>query len=301
MIELQKLDVILSDNYIGKIVNLSQIINSYMNDAISRGEKQEVIDELYKASSKLSSLSQIEIDKSKKVFDNVNMSKELSNIRKMPYLRYIYEKDKRGQIVGKMVVPKFFSMISEFNEYRIFEKFNTPLDILQDILVFEKAKYQKGEKHKNFNDLLIQSKNLEGRYQQNSAEAIYKIISDCGKKINGLNLITCMLKEKAKITVRRKFKQEAIEKLKKLDTNEATILSVLKQSFGNKEDDKFGFKKYGMLTLNLLFMAKKVEVLKCFKSNNMDMDEVLIKIKDNYDFDLFGNKYQKVKRKEINI
>ena len=32
MIELQKLDVILSDNYIGKIISLSQIINSYMND-----------------------------------------------------------------------------------------------------------------------------------------------------------------------------------------------------------------------------------------------------------------------------
>jgi hypothetical protein len=33
----------------------------------------------------------------------------------------------------------------------------------------------------------------------------------------------------------------------------------------------------------------------------MDMDEVLIKIKDNYDFDIFGDKYQKTIRKELNI
>jgi hypothetical protein len=33
----------------------------------------------------------------------------------------------------------------------------------------------------------------------------------------------------------------------------------------------------------------------------MDFEEVLIKIKDNYDFNFFGNKYQKVTRKELNI
>jgi len=49
MIEIQKLDVILSNNYIGRIVNMSQIINSYLNDAISKGEPKEVIDELYQS------------------------------------------------------------------------------------------------------------------------------------------------------------------------------------------------------------------------------------------------------------
>ncbi|HCL4448335.1 TPA: hypothetical protein N2D16_004015 [Clostridium botulinum] len=54
-----------------------------------------------------------------------------------------------------------------------------------------------------------------------------------------------------------------------------------------------------MLTLNLLFISKKVQVLKCFKSKNMNMDEVLIKIKSEYDFNIFGDKYQKVKRHEL--
>jgi len=298
MSTLQKLDVILSDNYIGRIVNMSQIINSYLNDALYKGESKDVINELYQASSKLSSMSQIEIDKSKKVFDNINMNKELSKIRDISYLRYIIEEDNFGQIAKKMVVPNFFNMISESNDYRVFEKFNTPLDILQDILVFDVSNYQKGEKSKEFIDLLVQSKELDGRYRQQSAEAIFKIIEECGKKINGLRVKTCTLKDKGKHTVERKVKHNAILKLKKLNPSDSTILSILKQSFGIKEEDKFGFKKYSMLTLNLLFISKKIQVLKCFKSDNKNLDEILVRIRDGYDIDIFGNKYQKV---QINL
>lgn len=299
MKELQQLDVVLSDNYIGKIVNMSQIINSYLNDAISKGESQEIIDELYQASSRLSSMSQIEIDKSKKVFDNISMSNELSKMRKISYIRYVKELDSRGNEVKKMVVPKFFEKISSENEFRVFENFNTPLDILQDVLVFKGANRFRGDKHIEIVDLLVKSKELDGRYNKDSAEAIFKIIEECGKRINGLRLKTCTLKDKAKKTVERKSKKDAVERLKKLNTNDATILSILKQSFGENKDDKFGFKKYSFLTLNLLFISRKVQVLKCFKNNNMDMDEVLIKIKDEYDFDIFGEKYQKIIRKEI--
>jgi hypothetical protein len=299
MKELQKLDVILSNNYIGKIVNLSQIINSYMNDAISKGLSKEIINELYQASSKLSSLSQIEIDKSKKIFDNVNMSKELKKIKSISSLRYIDGEDKYGNTVNKMVVPNFFFMISDFNEYRVFEKFNTPLDILQDVLVFEPSNYLKGKKNKEFIDLLVQSKELEGKSSNDSVNAIYKIIEECGKRINGLKIKTCKLNDKAKKTIERKSKKNAIESLKKLSPNDSTILYVLNQCFG--DNDKFGFKKYSVLTLNLLFMSKKIQVLKCFINNNSDLDEILIKIKDIDDYIIFGENYQKIYRKDINF
>jgi hypothetical protein len=299
MQELQKLDIILSDNYIGRIVNMSQIINSYLNDAISRGEPKEVIDELYQASSRLSSMSQIEIDKSKKVFDNISMNKELSKMRKIKSIRYIEEKDKYGEMVDKMIVPSFFNMISESSDYRVFEKFNTPLDILQDVLIFEKAKYQKGEKNKEMKELLVQSKELDGRYSKGSAIAIFEIVRECGKKINGLKIKTCTLSEKSKKTVEKKSKIDAIKKLEKLKPNNTTLLIILKQCFGSKEEDGFGFKKYATLTLNLLFVSKKHEILKCFKNNNMENDEVLVKMKDECDFNIFGNEFQKVVRKDL--
>ena len=244
-------------------------------------------------------MSQIEIDKSKKVFDNINMAEELRKMREISYIRYIEEEDIFGQLAKKMIVPKFFISISDSNEYRVFEKFNTPLDILQEVLVFENAQYQKRERNKDFKELLVKPKELEGKCSNDSIKAIFKIISTCGKKINGLKLKKCTLNDKAKKTIERKAKKEAIEKLKKLKPSDVTILSILKQSFGNKNEDKFGFKKYSMLTLNLLFISKKVQVLKCFKSKNMNMDEVLIKIKNDYDFDIFGDKYQKVKRQEL--
>lgn len=298
MIELQKLDVILSDNYIGKIVNMSQIINSYLNDAISKGKSKDIIDELYQASSRLSSMSQIEIDKSKKVFDNISMSKELNKMRQISYIKYGEGLDRFNKTVKKMIVPNFFNMISDFNEYRIFNTFDTPLDILQNVLLFKGASRIRGEKNKEFIELLIKPKELEGKCSYESVDAIFKIIEHCGKKINGLKIKTCTLNKTAKKTVERKSKQEAIKQLKVLNPNDSTILYILKQCFEFK--GKFNFKKYGFLTLNLLFSSKKIQVLKCFKNNNMHMDEVLIKINDEYDYELFGNSYQKITRKQIN-
>lgn len=301
MKELQKLDAILSNNYIGKIINTSQIINSYMNDSIHKGYAEEIIQDLYHVSSRLSSMSQIEIDKSKKVFDNVSMSKELSRIRKIKHIRYVQGQDKynKDKLVDMMVVPEFFKFISDFNEYRVFEKFHTPLDILQDVLIFEGGKRSRGDKNLELIDLLVSVNSLDGEYQTRTIHSIYVTIEECGKKINGLKLKTNTLNEKAKITIERKLKREAMEKLKKINPSEVTVLNILKQCFGEKEKDKNGFKKYGMLTLNLLFITKKVQVLKCFKSKDMDFDEVLIKLKDKYDYDLFGEKYQKVKRKDL--
>ena len=296
MNEICKLDIVLSDNYIGKIINLSQIINSYMNEAIIQNKPFEIINELFQASSKLSSLSQIEIDKSKKIFDNVNMSKELSKIRHIDYLKFINEEDRYGNKVNKMIVPNFFSMISDFNDYRIFQKFETPLDILQDILVFEGAKRLRGEKHKDLGDLLV--KDYNGAYSKNSAKAIFKIIETCGKRINGLKIKTCELNDKAKSTIQIKSKKQAINKLKKLHPNDATILFVLKQCFDSEQQDFFGFRKYSMLTLNLLFMSKRNQVLKCFLNKDSDED-VLIKNNNNFTYVLFGNKYKKINIKNI--
>jgi len=53
-----------------------------------------------------------------------------------------------------------------------------------------------------------------------------------------------------------------------------------------------------MLTLNLLFMSKKKQVLKCFINKDLN-DDVLIKNNKDFTYVLFGNKYKKVSTNSV--
>ena len=294
MNEINKLDIVLSNNYIGKIINLSQVINSYMNDAIFNNKSQDIIDELYNLSSRLSSLSQIEIDKSKKLFDNVNMHNELKIIKNNANIIYVEGEDRFGKQVNKMTVPKFFSMIFKSGEYRIFEKFNTPMDILQDVLVFNG-----GNRCKNidFKDLLITPCELDNvNYKQ--INIIYKIISQCGKKINGLKIDTCKLNDNAKSYIRRKEKEKAVKELMNYKIKTSTILHILRKCFKIINDD-IGFSKYSVICLNLLFSSNKLEVLKCFRNKDISNEDILVEVfeDDNWDYNIFGKFYMKTQYK----
>ena len=290
-----KLDIILSNNYIGKIINLSQIINSYMNNAIYENKPKEIIDELYQLSSKLSSLSQIEIDKSKKLYDNVNMFNELKKIRNNKLLEFIEGEDRFDKVVQKMIVPKFFSMVSSYNDYRVFQKFNTPMDILWDVLVFEDGHKTK---NKEFGELLI-SPNEVGNFNHGQVEIIFNIISKCGSIINGLRHLSCKLSDLAKVNITKKEKEKAINELKKYKIRLHTVLNILRRCFKVTKDD-FGFSKYALLTLNLLYRTNKLEIIKCFKSKDMSGDEILVETDSNYEYNIFGKYYKKTIIKSLN-
>ena len=291
MRELNKLDIILSNNYIGKIINLSQVINSYMNDAIFKKGSNEIINDLYNLSSRLSSLSQIEIDKSKKIFDNVNMWKEIIKIKNNKNIMYVEDEDKYGKKIYKMIVPNFFSMIFKSDEYRVFEKFNTPMDILQDVLIFNG-----GNRSKNidFKDLLISPSEIDGNFNQKQVKVIYNIVSNCGKKINGLKISTCKLNDNAKSSIRRKEKLKAIEELNNYKINTSTILHILRRCFKVIQDD-IGFSKYSILCLNLLFLSNKLNVLECFRNEDILNNEVLAEVLegDEWDYNIFDKYYKK--------
>jgi len=289
-----KLDIILSNNYIGKIINLSQIINSYMNDAIYNNKSKIDVDELYQLSSKLSSLSQIEIDKSKKLFDNVNMNNELKIIRNNRLIEFIEGKDRFNKVVKKMIVPNFFSMISSYSDYRVFQIFNTPMDILWDVLVFEDGHKTK---NKEFGELLIAPYEA-GKYNSNQIEIIYKIISKCGKKLNSLRYSHCKLNENAKNTISKKEKEKAIFDLKKYKIKLPTVLNILRRCF-KVNNDEFGFSKYAMITLNLLYKSNKMEVIQCFKNIGVLDDDVLIEESKEWEYNIFGKYYKKIQIKSL--
>lgn len=303
MEQLTFLDELLANNYIGKIINLSQIINSYMNDGIQNGLNQEALHELYDASCKCSSLSQIEIDKSKKTFDNVNMFKELKKIRNIDSVRYDFEypKDENGKpdknkpSVKKMIVPNFFDRISDFDQFRIFQKMDTPMDNLHGVLKFSKPKITNTIEYR---ELLIRPSDIIDEVcNQKQLQNISDIITKCGRKINGLMMKSCKLNKEAKRIVALGAKDLAIEELQKLVITQATILDVLRRSLGAK-DCEYNFSKYGMLSLNLMFLSNRDKTLDCFRNKDMSNDEVIVRDKHG-NINIFGVKYKRTLRKFI--
>lgn len=100
--DLAELDVKISENKIGEIVNLSQFLNSLYWDKLARGER-EGLDALYADICKLAVLSGMEIDKAKRLF-RVSADTVLAELR---VHKDRYKKEHGGR------VPTFFSFITE--------------------------------------------------------------------------------------------------------------------------------------------------------------------------------------------
>lgn len=138
--QLADLDIKISINKIGEIVNLSQELNSLLWDKMYHGAGYNDIKELYYDICQLDVLSGIEIDKAKKEFD-VEAGKELDKLRRKyePFLRE-YEEDENGTCIkGRKKMPHFFSHISKQKGYynpdkKHYQKYNTTMDYLQTII-----------------------------------------------------------------------------------------------------------------------------------------------------------------------
>lgn len=281
MIELAELDYVLSNNYIGKIINKSQIINSYMWDYYKKEVDDELVFKLYQISSQLSSLSQIELDKAKKSFDNISMSKELRRINHIEHNgKTIIKFDESN----KMIVPRFFGYVADDNTFRLPISFETPMDYLQEIL--DDLSRPARTKRLEVKDLLIKAKDIKDTSQNNTKQhnEIYKIINDCSKKINSCMLSSCTLNDKGKNTVIRKAKDKAIKELSSMVINTRTIYAIVNKCFKEKE-----WSKNAMLTLNLLYSVEPLKVLSIFKKkekfNGLVKDE-------NGDINIFGDRYK---------
>lgn len=74
--DIAEVDYIIGENMIGQIINLSQLFNSYYWDYKAKGATDEQLQTIYDCVSKLSSMSQMEIDKAKKFF-TLNVNSEL--------------------------------------------------------------------------------------------------------------------------------------------------------------------------------------------------------------------------------
>lgn len=127
---LAKLDYESSENLIGQIVNLSQVLNSKLWHEMNKEEpNQSYIDRLYKDVCQLSIMSGLEIDKAKKtlIVDNKN---ELKEIRE----RYKSKED------GKIGYPMFFKELGKKGNYdskKTYIFYNTTLDMIGDEIAYK--------------------------------------------------------------------------------------------------------------------------------------------------------------------
>ena len=112
-----------SENLIGEIVNLSQVLNSKLwNEKNKDNPNEEYIKRLYKDICQLSIMSGLEIDKAKKTLI-VDNKTELNKIR-----------DKyKSKIDGKIEYPMFFRELSRKGRYdskKKYRYYNTTLDMI---------------------------------------------------------------------------------------------------------------------------------------------------------------------------
>lgn len=164
------LDIRTAVNKIGENVNCSQYLNSILwNNIIGKGQSLEDNLELYYDACKLSVLSGIEIDKSKKEFE-VNTKREIDLLKN------------KYQIVNneKIVKPMFFKNITCDNGYKLSKNhkyiyFDTPMDYVQwHIKEFKKQLKNKKQEFEGFSILV---KKLEQKYSRNDYKKRDKVLS----------------------------------------------------------------------------------------------------------------------------
>ena len=127
---LAELDHDTSENKIGEIVNLSQKLNSIIWNEIHHGAPIDKILDIYNDVCKLAVLSGLEIDKAKRAYDNVNVGKELSVLRKK------YNRP----------APIFFKEIDEKGKENEYAFYDTAMDyIYQEV---KKFNFVKGKRKK---------------------------------------------------------------------------------------------------------------------------------------------------------
>lgn len=320
--ELAELDDVLSNNFIGKIINKSQIINSYMWDCKSKKMDERLIQKLYDVSSMLSSLSQIELDKAKKSFDNISMTKELKKINDMKHngktiidfnIEYLTTEiidNETGEItekpildskgnqkkIKKMIVPKFFEYVAQDNTYRNTIKFNTPMDYLEEILDECRTRSPRGTK--TIGDIMVKAKSLDGDISRTRhLNSIYDPCKRYANKVSAMRM-NKSFNEKTKAIIIKKQKDESVDNINKINISSKTIYTIFNKCFGEYyRDEKWS--SIGMSVLMLIYESNhKIKLLSVFKNGNNKNENILIKNKEG-DISIFGDIFKKIYRKNI--
>ena len=222
---LSELDYDTSVNKIGEIVNLSQKLNSILWDELYKGAEEGEMLSVYEDICKLAVLSGLEIDKAKRSFENISVSKELAVLRKK------YQRPS----------PNFFAEIDE-SRSKQHAFYHTAMDDLYALV--NKVHFRKGREQ--YGDYLPISSSLA--YDVGSGNAteyrhkdkIVQIIDESKAAINRLYLSIRTADEQEREVLYEQItdiKAERDRQVAKWLTNENVLILVLRHYEKNSAAD----------------------------------------------------------------
>lgn len=195
---LAELDHDTSENKIGEIVNLSQKLNSIVWNEIHHGAPVEKILGIYNDVCKLAVLSGLEIDKAKRAYDNVNVGKELSALRK----KY------------NSTTPIFFKEIDEKGKDNEYEFYDTAMDYIYQAV--RKFNFLKG-KRKRINYMPISWVVGENTTSDNATDyrhrdKIIEICEEYRKRIDRLYMEVRVVDDQEREVLYERIEEEKAER-----------------------------------------------------------------------------------------
>lgn len=254
---LAKLDYESSENLIGQIVNLSQVLNSKLWDEMNSDKPDETkIKQLYKDVCQLSIMSGLEIDKAKKTLpvDNKN---ELKDIRE----RYTEECEitKNGKVVEvkKILYPNFFKELGKKGNYdskKIYFKYATTLDMIGDEIAYKTMTVEGTEKalHKILRKPDIKSRDVD----KDKIKAVLELCEQRAKDDKKLGVEKTQLGKSEYNRMRKQTIENFLEDLAEIKMNQATLYTLLTSKDAEKYED---YILQGLLELKSSTLKKLVK------------------------------------------
>lgn len=303
---LAELDFATSENKIGHIVNLSQKLNSALWDVLnSENYNQEEIDALYRDICILAVLSGIEIDKAKRAYQNIDVSRELESLLKYydtkrpqffelfddedieRHVRYVSAKDiedeKERKIESKKLRAKKRKELKAKKHYAFY---NTAMEYVYQIAskIDGRTGKPKNVEYIKLIDLLKEPSKDRNSTSYAKKDAIVKISEAYRKELNVLYKELSMGDDDEREMLYEKIqekKKERNEKVCALLTNEYVLYLVLKHyDKGNRHD----WQLYAPILDNPLFIL----MLKESKEKLCEVVE-----DEQGEFSVYGKKYKK--------
>lgn len=271
-LSLSDLDYETSVNKTGEIVNLSQKLNSIIWDKLNRGECEAVLS-IYEDACKLAVLSGIEIDKAKRSYDNVNVGKELTELRK----KYVKPN------------PTFFREIDKNNKgnSKEYAFYDTAMAYIYELV--SKKHFRDGREqyslYRPISSGLAYDISSGNATEYRHKDKIVKIIDESKARVNRMYMELRNADEQEREVIYDRIKDEKVERDKQVSkwlTNENVLILVLRHYEKNSAAD---WRIYASLINHPVFSELLFELY----------DRFIVKVVEDPqgEYSLYGRKFAK--------